>query len=145
MGTLGYELPTALGVKVGNPDRPVVAIVGDGGFLYTVGELATAAQHGIGVVTLLYNNGAFGASNNDQRSRYGGRVVGTELHNPDFVRLAESFGVRAFRVTEPEAVPGALKRAIEDSGPTLVELVVSTGDMPMEIYGPLHPPLRRAP
>ncbi len=145
MGTLGYELSTALGVKVGNPDRPVVAIVGDGGLLYAIGELATAVQHRINVVTLLYNNGAFGASNNDQRSRYGGRVVGTELHNPDFVRLAESFGVRAFRVTEPEAVPGALKQAIADPGPTLVELVVPTGHMPMEIYGPLHPPLRPSP
>ena len=102
-GTLGSGFPTALGAKVANPDRPVVAITGDGGFMFGVQELATAVQFNIGVVTLVFNNNAYGNVRRDQRERFDGRVVASDLVNPDFVKLAESFGVGAARVTSPEA------------------------------------------
>ena len=92
-GTLGSGFPTALGAKVANPDRPVVAITGDGGFMFGVQELATAVQFNIGVVTLVFNNNAYGNVRRDQRERFEGRVVASDLVNPDFVKLAESFGV----------------------------------------------------
>lgn len=79
MGTLGYAFPTALGAKVGNPDRPVVAMCGDGGFMYAASELATAVQHDINVVAVVFNNGVFGASNRDQATRFGGRIIDAEV------------------------------------------------------------------
>ena len=115
MGTLGYAFPTALGAKVGNPDRPVVALCGDGGFMYAASELATAVQYGINVVAVIFNNGVFGASFADQSSRFQGRVVGTELHNPDFMKLAESFGARGMRVEKTADLPGAIQDAIAGS------------------------------
>ena len=101
-GTLGSGFPTALGAKVANPDKPVVAITGDGGFMFGVQELATAVQFNIGVVTLVFNNNAYGNVRRDQRERFDGRVVASDLVNPDFVKLAESFGVGAARVTSPD-------------------------------------------
>ena len=95
-GTLGSGFPTALGAKVANPDRPVVAITGDGGFMFGVQELATAVQFNIGVVTLVFNNNSYGNVRRDQRERFEGRVVASDLVNPDFVKLAESFGVARF-------------------------------------------------
>ena len=139
MGTLGYAFPTALGVKVGNPDKAVVALCGDGGFMYGVGELATAVQYGINVVAVVFNNHAFGSTNRDQHLRFGGRVVGTELHNPDFVKLAESFGARGTKVAEPEDAPAAIKEAIAGDRPTVVE-VEMPGDLDPPYY--LRPPQR---
>ena len=107
-GTLGSGFPTALGAKVAHPDRPVVAITGDGGFMFGVQELATAVQFRIGVVTLVFNNNAYGNVRRDQRERFDGRVVASDLVNPDFVKLAESFGAGAARVTSPDHFqPGA--------------------------------------
>src|SRR6202045_1044877 len=100
-GTLGSGFPTALGAKVANPDRPVVAITGDGGFMFGVQELATAVQYGIGLVTVLFNNESFGNVRRDQETRYQGRVIGADLVNPDFMKLAESFGVKGERVHSP--------------------------------------------
>ena len=87
MGTLGYCFPTALGAKVARPDLPVVSINGDGGFLFCASELATAVQYGINVVTVVFNDSAYGNTNRDQVENFGGRVIGTELVNPDFVAL----------------------------------------------------------
>ena len=97
MGTLGWGFPAALGVKVARPDTPVVCATGDGGFLFAATELATAVQYGINTVTVVYNDDAYGNSNRDQRERFGGREIGTELRNPDFVKFAESFGADAPR------------------------------------------------
>jgi len=128
-GTLGYGFPTSLGVKVGNPDRHVVSITGDGGFLFGGNELATAVQHGIATVTLVFNDGAYGNVKRSQIHSYGGRVIGTELHNPDFVKYAESFGAQAFRAHNPEELREALKKGFDHSdGPTLVEIPV--GELP---------------
>jgi acetolactate synthase I/II/III large subunit len=123
-GTLGSGFPTALGAKVANPDRPVVAITGDGGFMFGVQELSTAVQFNIGVVTLVFNNNAYGNVRRDQRNRFDGRVVAADLVNPDFVRLAESFGVAASRVTSPDHFKPALEKALAHGGPYLIAVEV---------------------
>ncbi|MFY9957862.1 thiamine pyrophosphate-dependent enzyme [Bradyrhizobium sp.] len=123
-GTLGSGFPTALGAKVAHPDRPVVAITGDGGFMFGVQELATAVQFKIGVVTLVFNNNAYGNVRRDQRQRFDGRVVAADLVNPDFVKLAESFGVGAARVTSPDYFRPALEMALADGGPYLIAIEV---------------------
>jgi acetolactate synthase I/II/III large subunit len=123
-GTLGSGFPTALGAKVANPDKPVVAITGDGGFMFGVQELATAVQFNIAVVTLVFNNNAYGNVRRDQRERFDGRVVASDLVNPDFVKLAESFGVGAARVTAPEGFRAALEKALAHGGPYLIDIEV---------------------
>jgi acetolactate synthase-1/2/3 large subunit len=123
-GTLGSGFPTALGAKVAHPDRPVVAITGDGGFMFGVQELATAVQYNIGVVTLVFNNNAYGNVRRDQRERFDGRVVASDLVNPDFVKLAESFGVAASRVTAPDQFRAALETALNAGGPYLIDIEV---------------------
>src|SRR6202795_247119 len=123
-GTLGSGFPTALGAKVANPDRPVVAITGDGGFMFGVQELATAVQFNIGVVTLVFNNNSYGNVRRDQRERFEGRVVASDLVNPDFVKLAESFGVGAVRVTSPQAFRPALEKALAHGGPYLIDVEI---------------------
>ncbi len=123
-GTLGSGFPTALGAKVANPDRPVVAITGDGGFMFAVAELATAVQFNIGVVTLVFNNNSYGNVRRDQRQRFDGRVVASDLVNPDFVKLAESFGVAAGRVTSPDHFRPALEKALAHGGPYLIAVEV---------------------
>jgi acetolactate synthase-1/2/3 large subunit len=123
-GTLGAGFPTALGAKVAHPDRPVVAITGDGGFMFGVQELSTAVQFNIGVVTLVFNNNAYGNVRRDQRERFDGRVVASDLVNPDFVKLAESFGVGAARVTSPEGFRPVLEKALADGGPRLIVIEV---------------------
>jgi acetolactate synthase I/II/III large subunit len=123
-GTLGSGFPTALGAKVAYPDRPVVAITGDGGFMFGVQELATAVQFNIAVITLVFNNNAYGNVRRDQRERFDGRVVASDLVNPDFVKLAESFGVGASKVTAPDQFRAALEKALAAGGPYLIDIEV---------------------
>ncbi|WP_047307210.1 thiamine pyrophosphate-dependent enzyme [Rhodopseudomonas palustris] len=123
-GTLGSGFPTALGAKVACPDKPVVAITGDGGFMFGVQELATAVQYNIGVVTLVFDNSAYGNVRRDQLHGFEGRVVASDLVNPDFVKLAESFGVGAARVTSPDHFRPALEKALAAGGPQLIAIDV---------------------
>ena len=127
-GTLGFGFPTALGVKVAHPDKQVVSITGDGGFLFGASELATAVQQRIATVTLIFNNSAFGNVKRAQIQKYGGRVIATDLHNPDFVKLAESYGALGLRAKTPEALSSAIRRGFDHDGPTIVEIPV--GDLP---------------
>lgn len=127
-GTLGYGFPTSLGVKVGNPDRHVVSLSGDGGFLFGGNELATAVQHNIASVTLVFNDGAYGNVKRSQVHDYGGRVIGTDLVNPDFVKYAESFGAQGLRAHTPEELRTCLRKGFDHDGPTLVEIPV--GELP---------------
>ncbi|MCP3373970.1 thiamine pyrophosphate-dependent enzyme [Bradyrhizobium cajani] len=138
-GTLGSGFPTALGAKVANPDKPVVAITGDGGFMFGVQELSTAVQFNIGVVTLVFNNNAYGNVRRDQRERFDGRVVASDLVNPDFVKLAESFGVAAARVTAPDQFKAAMEKALSHSGPYLISVEV-TRDSEVSPWAFIHPP-----
>jgi len=133
MGTLGYAFPTSLGVKVGNPSKPVISLCGDGGFMYGIGELATAVQYGINVVTVVFNNNRYGASNKDQNLRFKGRTVGTELHNPDFVQLAESFGVKGIKVDSLDESSKAIESALEMDAPVVVEI-----ELPSDLNFPYY-------
>jgi acetolactate synthase-1/2/3 large subunit len=119
---------TGLGVKVAHPGRPVVSITGDGGFMFGVQELATAVQYGIGLVTLLFNNNAYGNVLRDQQTGFGGRIIGSALHNPDFPALAAAFGVVHARVDSPAALRPVLKRAIGSAQPALIEVQIDPAE-----------------
>ena len=121
-GTLGFGVPAALGAKVAMPDRPVISIVGDGGFLYTGMELATAMKYKLGVPILVFNDNAFAIIKKQQRDQYGGRFIAVDLHNPDFVQLAHAFGAHGERVTTPEMLGEALGRALTVDIPTVIEI-----------------------
>lgn len=138
-GTLGSGFPTALGVKVANPDNPVLSVSGDGGFMFNVQELATAAQHGIDIISVVFNDGAYGNVKRMQEDLHGGRVIATDLKNPDFVSLAESFGVSGVRAESPEMLKSAIEDALTRSGTTLIEVPV--GKMP-EPFGVTIPTSR---
>jgi acetolactate synthase-1/2/3 large subunit len=125
--TLGFGFNTALGVKVAHPDKVVVSITGDGGFMFGVQELATAVHHRIGLVTCVFNNDSYGNVRRDQLNNYQGHLIGAELTNPDFVKLSESFGIAAYRVHTPDQFGPALNKAIELDAPAVIEIVVERG------------------
>jgi acetolactate synthase I/II/III large subunit len=127
-GNLGYAYPTALGAKVARPEAAVVAISGDGGFLFNAQELATAVAHKINAVVIVFNDNAFGNVMRDQRDRFQGRVYGAELHNPDFMKLADAYGARGARAHNAEELEAKLKEALGSNAPTLIE--VPCGPMP---------------
>ena len=137
-GTLGAGFPTALGVKVAMPDRPVVALTGDGGFLFGGAELATAVQFGINLVTVLFNNDSYGNVLRDQQRFYEGRHAGAVLTNPDFVAYAQSFGVAAWRVENADGLRDALREALAGNAPALIEVVSDIGKdyPPFEFHQP---------
>lgn len=126
-GTLGYGFPTALGVKVANPDKAVVSVSGDGGFMFGVQELMTAAEFNIGLVSIVVNNQSYGNVRRDQQMGFGSRFSGSELKTPDFVQLAESFGVRGYRVDSPQALKPVLEKCIELNQPCLIEIQSERG------------------
>jgi acetolactate synthase-1/2/3 large subunit len=126
-GTLGFGFPTALGAKVANRGKPVVSITGDGGFMFGVQELATAAQFDIALVTIVFNNQSFANVLRDQQTHFAGRTIGSRLHNPDFIRLAESFGVAARRVSQPHELQAALEAELAADRPALIEVTLEAG------------------
>jgi acetolactate synthase-1/2/3 large subunit len=130
--TLGYSFPTALGAKMAAPDRQVVCVVGDGGFLYACAELATAVRYGINLVTLVFNDQAFGSTKSDQMVNFQGRVVGTEVNNPDFARLAEVFGAKGLKAA-PEQMEKVLREALEMKKPVVIEVPLPTMVAPFQI------------
>jgi len=140
-GTLGYGYATALGVKVAHPDKAVVNITGDGGFLFTANELATAAQNGIALVTVLFNNRKFQNVQRQQDDWFGGRHIGSDLSNPDFQMFAQSFGVMASRVKTPVELEAEIRRALAANRPWLIE--VEVGDMPTPWKHVLMPKVER--
>lgn len=123
-GTLGWGLATSIGVQVGRPERQVLSINGDGGFMYNVQELATAVQHNVPLVCVVFNDNGYGNVRRMQEELYGGRVIGSDLRNPDFVKLAESFGAAGYRAESPQELTEALKDAFRHGGPALVEAPV---------------------
>jgi acetolactate synthase-1/2/3 large subunit len=127
-GTLGFEFATALGAQVGNPDKRVVAVVGDGGFLYNVSELSTAMRHNINAIMIVFNDGAYGNVRRMQRERFSGRVINSDLLNPDFMKLADAFGVEGRQAHGPDGLREALRGAMKENHPTLIEVPV--GEMP---------------
>ena len=123
-GTLGHAFPVGLGAKLGAPDRAVVVLSGDGGFLYNSQELATAVQYGIGIVVIVFNDNAYGNVLRAQQQQFRGHVLGTRLHNPDFVSLGLAYGARAVRANGAGDLQMALEGALEIGLPTLIEVPV---------------------
>jgi acetolactate synthase-1/2/3 large subunit len=138
-GTLGAGFPMALGAKVARPDTPVVSITGDGGFLFAASELATAVQYKIAVVTLVFNNNAYGNVLRDQRNLFEGRTLGSELVNPDFVKLAESYGAGAARIRSAAELRPLLERALASGLPWVIEVEVSP-EAEGDPWPFIHPP-----
>lgn len=131
-GNLGYAFPVALGAKVAQPDKAVVALSGDGGFLFNSQELATAVQYGINAVVVVFNDNAYGNVLRDQVNRFQGRAIGAELRNPDFMKLAEAYGARGMRAEGAEQLEAAIKDAIAGNRPTLIEVPVEMMPTPFE-------------
>jgi acetolactate synthase-1/2/3 large subunit len=139
---LGWGFATALGAQDARRDVPVVSINGDGGFLYTANELATAIRHRIPLVAIVFADGAFGNVRRIQEERFGNRLIASDLANPDFVRYAESFGAAAERARGPDELRAALRRAIARREPSLIEVPVGPMPSPWEF---IHMPRVRGP
>lgn len=125
-GTLGWGVPAGIGAKIAMPDRRVLVVQGDGGFMYTATELATAAKYDVPVVFLVYNDSAYGNVKRIQQERFGdNRTIASDLVNPDMVKFVESFGIPAFRAEQSaEGLREALTRAFDAGGPAVVEMPV---------------------
>lgn len=139
-GTLGWGVATALGVKVARPDRKVVAVSGDGGFLFNAQELATAAQQRIPLVVVLVNDNAYGNVRRIQRDQFGNRLIASDLRNPDFQKFVDSFGALAMKATSPDELRAALRTAFDADVPAVIE--VPAGPMP-DPWATLRPPRNR--
>ena len=139
-GNLGYAYPVALGAKVARPDRPVVSISGDGGFLFNAQELSTAARHGINVVAVVFNDSSYGNVARDLDESWGGQY-GAELQNPDFMKLADAYGVIGMRAKEPTEVGRLVREAIEKDRPALVEVPVGRMSRPA-FFTPRRTPIK---
>ncbi|RDV02367.1 TPP-binding protein [Undibacter mobilis] len=137
---LGWGYATALGAQHARPDVPVVSINGDGGFMFTASELATAMRHRIPLTAIVFADGAFGNVKRIQQEHYGNRLIATDLANPDFVKFAESFGARGVRAHGPEELRMALRDSFKAGEPSVIEVPVGAMPSPWEF---LHmPPVR---
>jgi acetolactate synthase-1/2/3 large subunit len=120
-GTLGYSLPAAIGARLACPKQPVVSISGDGGFLFTLQEFATARAENLDLIALVFNDNAYGAIKTYQDRLFGSRYIGTKLTNPDFVKLGEAFGAKSVRIAAKD-VGAAVRRAQGEGGLWLIEV-----------------------
>ena len=123
-GTLGYGFATALGVVAAHPDKKVIQISGDGGFMFNVQELASAVQYKLPITTIVFNDKRFTNVQRQQKEWFGGRVIASDLHNPDFVKLAESFGAMGIRIDGPAKLKAAIETAFKQDGPAIIEVTV---------------------
>ncbi|MYH56255.1 MAG: thiamine pyrophosphate-binding protein [Acidimicrobiia bacterium] len=126
---LGYAFPTALGAKVARPNRPVVCVAGDGGFMFNSSELSTAVQYGLNVVVVLFRNDSYGNVARDLDESFGG-TYGTDLHNPDFVKFAESFGAVGMRADDPHDLETLIPRALKRDAPVVIDVPFGTMRIP---------------
>jgi acetolactate synthase-1/2/3 large subunit len=124
-GTLGYGYATALGVVAGNPDKKVIQVSGDGGIMFNIQELATAVQYQLPLVTIIFNDRRFTNVQRQQKEWFDGRVICSDLHNPDFVALAKSFGAVGLGANDPESLRLAIRNAFKEQGPVLIEVDVT--------------------
>jgi len=136
LGAMGFELPAAMGAKVGRPDDTVWCIAGDGGFQMTMQELATIVQEKVAVKTAIINNGYLGMVRQWQELFYKRRYVATPLSGPDFVKIAEAYGIPALRVKRREEIVPAIEQAMVTEGPYLIDFLVE----PEENVYPMVPP-----
>lgn len=133
-GTLGWGYSTALGVKSSRPDAPVVSISGDGGFMFGMQEIATATRHNIPLVALVFNDNAYGNVRRLQSMNYDGRVIASDLKNPDFVKLGASFGIRSTRADTPAKLTSQMSQAIRANEPALIEVPVGQFPDPWHLF-----------
>jgi acetolactate synthase-1/2/3 large subunit len=126
--TLGFAVPAAIGAKVANPERKVVAIAGDGGFMFTATELATAVHHNIAVVIVVFDNSSYGNVKTIQANQYGSRHIAVELSNPDFAMMAKSYGMVGETAHTPEQLQQALSRNLQADVPALIHVPI--GEVP---------------
>jgi acetolactate synthase-1/2/3 large subunit len=138
--SLGWGYATALGAQHARPDVPVLSINGDGGFLYTGNELATAMRHRIPLVAVVFRDDAFGNVRRIQEERFGNRLIASDLSNPDFVRYGESFGARGLRARDPPELRERLREAFAAREPALIEVPVGPMPSPWEFI--FMPPVR---
>jgi acetolactate synthase-1/2/3 large subunit len=124
-GAMGYGTPAAVATKLRHPERPVVCMVGDGGFLMTGNEMIAAVERALPIVFILSNNNCYGSIRVHQDKTYPGRHVGTTLSNPDFVAIARAFGIQAERVDAADQIDGALDRAFHAQAPYFIEVRTS--------------------
>lgn len=143
-GTLGFGYPTALGVKAAFPERPVVSVSGDGGFGFGLAELATAVQHNLGVVAVVFNNDAYGNVLLDQQRLFDGREIGSRLRNPDFAALAQAFGAAGYTVRSPQELETTLAKAIAEAKPAVIEVQTTIGNTQATPWKYLMPGTRAA-
>ena len=136
LGTMGFGLPASIGVKIGRPDDIVWCIDGDGSFQMTIQELATIAQERVAVKIAILDNGYLGMVRQWQELFYGKRYVATPLSGPDYVKVAEAYGIQALRVRHKEDVVPAIEKAMAEEGPFLIDFVVE----PEENVYPMVPP-----
>ena len=148
LGAMGFAVPAAMGVRLARPDEPVWAISGDGGFQMNMAEIATMVQEGIEVKLAVFNNGYLGMVRQWQQFFHGGRYSNTPILSPDYVKLAEAYGIPGWRVTQASEVSDALRQANTAPGPALVEMVIEqeANVFPMIVPGgSLSEPLEAAP
>ena len=124
MGTLGFGYATALGVQAGNMNKKVIQISGDGGIMFTIQELATAVQYRLPLVTIIFNDNRYTNVQRQQKEWFDGHVICSDLHNPDFVAMAKSFGAAGFAAYDPESMRVAIKKAFNEKGPSIIEVSV---------------------
>jgi acetolactate synthase-1/2/3 large subunit len=124
-GTLGFSLPAAIGAKVARPDATVVPIVGDGGFQYTMQEVATAVQFKLGLPIVIFNDSTYTAVKSEQASKYDRRFIAVDLVNPDYLKLADAYGIPSVRATSPDALTEAITAAAKRDQPTIIDVPIS--------------------
>lgn len=124
-GAMGYGVPSAIAASIACPGRAVIGIMGDGGFMMSASDIATAMAYGANPVLLLFNNGIYGTIRMHQEMRYPGRTIATDLHNPDFAAYAKSFGANAFKITATSDFAPAFKEALQSKKLSVIELVTS--------------------
>jgi Thiamine pyrophosphate-requiring enzymes [acetolactate synthase, pyruvate dehydrogenase (cytochrome), glyoxylate carboligase, phosphonopyruvate decarboxylase] len=129
-GPMGYGLPAAIGAKLADPSRDVIMIAGDGGFQMTIQELGTVAELELPITMCILNNKKLDVIRQWQEMNYG-TSYSVELKNPDFIRLADAYGIGAERILRVEDVSGAVERALESGEPRLLEFMVEGEDIPL--------------
>ena len=135
LGTLGYGFPTALGAQVALPERAVVSINGDGGFGFCLNELATMARHDIPAIVVVFNDNAYGNVRRIQHEQFGGRTIASDLRNPDYLALAQAFGIGGRRAETPAALESAITEGIVAREPLLIEVPLGPVPNPWKALG----------
>ena len=123
-GTLGFSLPAAIGAKIARPDNAVVCVIGDGGYQFTMGELATAVQERLGIPIVIFNDSTYSAVKEAQSTERGGRYIAVDLVNPDYVELAKAYGIPGVRAESPEAMEHEITSALARDLPTIIDVPI---------------------